>query len=173
VPGLVFKTSAASDPRRAGSIPVRLRYGVAIVRNVFRAILSTQERRGAMSEAVEDELIALEHELNDCIIAGDFDVLDRLLADEYVLVVPDMPPGRFVRDEYIAVAKTVKADSYSYDDFLIRVYGDVAVVASNYQQVATYGSVERAGTYAISDVWVRRDDRWQLVLRHSTRLPSG
>lgn len=125
--------------------------------------------------AVEEALVRLEHELNDCIIRGDFDVLDRILAEEYVLIVPDMPPGRFDRDEYIAVARTVKADSYRYDDFLIRAYGDVAIVASRYQQVATYGGVERAGNYAISDVWVHRDGRWQLALRHSTRgaAPNG
>ena len=126
-----------------------------------------------MSDGIESELIRLEHELNDCIIRGDLDVLDRILADEYVLIVPDMPPGRFDRDAYIAVAKTVKADSYRYEDFLIRVYGEVAIVASRYEQVATYGSVERGGTYAISDVWVRRDDRWQLTLRHSTRRSAA
>jgi hypothetical protein len=127
------------------------------------------EAQHGVNRAVEEALIQLEHELNDCIIRCDFDVLDRILADEYVLIVPDMPPGRFDRAEYIAVARTVKADSYRYDDFLIRAYGDVAIVASRYQQVATYGDIERTGNYAISDVWVHRDGRWQLALRHSTR----
>lgn len=121
-----------------------------------------------MSGEVEDELIALEHELNDCIIRGDFVALDHLLADEYILVVPDMPPGRFDRAQYIAVAKTVAATSYRYDDFLIRRYGEVAVVTSRYEQVARYGGVERSGYYVLTDVWVRRDGRWQLTLRHST-----
>jgi uncharacterized protein DUF4440 len=122
-----------------------------------------------MAGRIEDVLIGLEHELNDCIMRGDFAVLEQILASEYILIVPDMPPGRFDRASYIAVAKTVKADRYHYDDFLVRQYGDAAIVASHYEQAATYGGVERSGQFAISDFWIYRDGRWQLALRHSSR----
>ena len=121
----------------------------------------------------ERALITYEHELNDCIIRGDLDALERILADEYVLIVPDMPPGRFNRDQYITVAQTVAARSYRYSDFLIRRYGEVAVVSAQYEQEASYGGVERSGRFVITDVWVQRDGRWQLTLRHSTRVASG
>src|SRR5512142_3376329 len=113
-----------------------------------------------MAEAtVQQELIAREHELNDCVIRGDYDGLKRDLADEYVLVIPDMAPGRFNRDQYLQTARTVAARSYQYDDFLIRAYGDTAVVTAKYQQQATYDGVERSGRFVITDIWVHRDGR--------------
>jgi hypothetical protein len=40
-------------------------------------------------------------------------------------------------------------------------------------QEASYGGVERSGRFVITDVWVQRDGRWQLTLRHSTRVTAG
>jgi hypothetical protein len=71
------------------------------------------------------------------------------------------------------VAQTVVARSYRYSDFLIRRYGEVAVVSAQYEQEASYSGVERSGRFVITDVWVQRDGRWQLTLRHSTRVASG
>ena len=48
------------------------------------------------------------------------------------------------------------------------VYGNTAVVVSRYRQTAKLGNRDASGELRITDVWVRRDGRWQIVRRHAT-----
>ena len=120
----------------------------------------------------ERQFIELSNGLADAVIRRDFPTLERILGEEFVLIVPDRPTGqdRIERPQWLSMVNVITAQSYRHDDFLIRIYGDVAVATSRYEQQANYGGFERSGKFLLTDVWAKRDGRWQLVLRHSSSL---
>ncbi len=124
------------------------------------------------NDAVELELVELSNGLADAVIRRDFPALERILGEEFVLIVPDRPTSqdRIERTQWLSLVNVITAQSYRHDDFLIRIYGDVMVATSRYEQQANYGGIERSGKFVLTDVWTKRDGRWQLVLRHSSSL---
>lgn len=48
------------------------------------------------------------------------------------------------------------------------MYGDTAVCVSRYRQRARLDGRDVSGTMHVTDVWVRRDARWQIVRRHAS-----
>ena len=58
-------------------------------------------------------------------------------------------------------------------DLRVAFYGDVAVVTGTDHLKGTYRGRSGEMTLRFTDVLVRRDGRWQLVLQQSTRVPTG
>jgi ketosteroid isomerase-like protein len=52
----------------------------------------------------------------------------------------------------------------------VQVYGETAVMMSRWRQQATFDGKDWSGETWITDVWVKRDGRWQIVRRHSTSV---
>lgn len=93
--------------------------------------------------------------------------LDQFLADEFVLVA-----ARGVIDKPAwlhATMHEVEARAFRYEDSQVRVYGEVAVMLTGWHQEATMAGREWSGDFRITDIWVWRDGRWQVVARHSTQ----
>lgn len=78
------------------------------------------------------------------------------------------------RDEWLRQAGSgrVTGTSFTYDEMDVEVIGDTAVTVSRTAQEATIDGADWSATLHISDVWVRRDGTWQVVLRHASR-PVG
>ena len=55
----------------------------------------------------------------------------------------------------------------------IRVFGDTAILHSRYRQTARLDGADLSHTFVLTDVWVRRNARWQIVHRHSTIDPTA
>jgi hypothetical protein len=53
---------------------------------------------------------------------------------------------------------------------VINVYGDVALMRSRWTQTATLDGKPWKGVFLLTDVWARRDHRWQTVARHATPI---
>lgn len=115
---------------------------------------------------VADELRGLSHELVRAVQQHDTAQLDELLADEFTL---DGAAGTLGRDELLeAAAGAYVIDDFTYEEIDPQVYGNTAVVVSRYAQTASLDERDVSGRLRITDVWVRRDGRWQIVRRHAT-----
>lgn len=115
---------------------------------------------------VADELVGLSHGLVLAVQEHDTQRLEMLLADEFTL---DGAAGSLSRDELLDAASA----TYAIEDFVYReidpqVYGNIAVVVSRYHQTARLGDHDASGELRITDVWIRRDGRWQILRRHAT-----
>jgi len=107
---------------------------------------------------------------DEAIVKGDADVMDRLLANEFMFV------DGLRRAAYFISIKTKSADTYVEsavsDDVRVQVYGNTAVVTG----VDTIKGKNRGqpyeNKYLYMDVWVKRDGRWQCVKVYS-RLVGG
>ena len=120
----------------------------------------------AASALVAGELRGLSHELVRAVQEHDTKRLDELLAEEFTL---DGAAGTLAREELLeAAAGAYEVDDFSYDEIDTQIYGNMAVLVSRYRQTARLEGRDASGALRITDVWVRRDGRWQIVRRHAT-----
>jgi ketosteroid isomerase-like protein len=103
----------------------------------------------------------------------DAEFLERHLGEEFTLTTGRPGAEVRVRSEWLEITReSYVIDSFDFEELDVRVYGHVAVVSSRYRQVAHMGELDRNGRYVMTDVWIRRKGRWQLVCRHATALAA-
>ena len=99
--------------------------------------------------------------------------LERLLAPEWMVTRAD---GRMsTRDEVLREFDTGDnrlLDGY-VDDILVRNLDDFAVVTGRTHARGEYKGQAYDVTLRFTDVFVRRDGKWQAVASHATRMASG
>jgi ketosteroid isomerase-like protein len=124
-----------------------------------------------MSEDAVADLVEIERAWMEALRSRDMDRLESILADEFTLTTGR--PGAEVRGrrEWLEVSRTAYVvESFEFQWIEARVYGEAALVRSRYRQVARMGDLDRTDAYLMSDVFTRRDGRWQAVARHLTPL---
>jgi len=67
-----------------------------------------------------------------------------------------------------AAAGAYAIDTFAYEEIDAEVYGDTALVLSRYEQTARLDGRDVSARMHVTDVWVRREGRWQIVRRHAT-----
>ncbi len=116
--------------------------------------------------AVSHELIELAHDLARAVSEHDVDQLDDLLAAEFTL---QGAAGQLDREEFLeAAAGPYEIDEFAYEQIDTEVYGNTAVLVSRYSQVARLEGRDLTHRMHVTDIWTRRDARWQIVRRHAT-----
>jgi len=85
------------------------------------------------------------------------------------VAVAGKPLSTMNRDAYIHRAKGYLIEESRFDENLVRVYGDVAVVTSRYVQKAALHGRDRSAEFLLTDTWVKRDGGWRAVARTSSR----
>jgi len=118
----------------------------------------------------EEELLKVEKEFAKAIVKNDLEGIERLVAVDWIIVGPD---GEIVeRARFFEVIKSgaMTHDAMESEDFRIRVYGDSAVVTGITRTKGKFMGQEFSTKERATDVFVKRDGRWQCVLTHLTRL---
>ena len=118
----------------------------------------------------EETLVALERAWNDAFYEKDIDFLDSLLAEEFVATYDDGTLGDRNRELELSAAFNQRVISATQEDFTVRVYGDAAVVWFTLRLVGLRQGQRAEVSFRYTDVWVRRDGRWQCVSTQSTRV---
>jgi ketosteroid isomerase-like protein len=118
----------------------------------------------------EQELLKVEKEFAKAIVKNDLEGIERLVAVDWIIVGPD---GEIVeRARFFEVIKSgaMAHDAMESEDFRIRIYGDSAVVTGITRTKGKFMGQEFSTKERATDVFVKRDGRWQCVLTHLTRL---
>jgi hypothetical protein len=100
--------------------------------------------------------------------------LEELIAPEYVLrgwdrSAPDTPRAAWLDNLY----NHLKIDRWEQTAISARVYGDVGVVTSLYSWAGTFRGKPFDSKGFLTDVWVSRNRRWQVVSRTSGEIPGS
>ena len=132
------------------------------------AAAATADAQSARS--TRETLIELERSWNDAVYSGDVEVIDRLLADEFLGTYDDGSRGDKAREIDLVANFNQAVISAVQDDFRVAIYGDTAVVWFTLHLVGLRQGQEAELTLRYTDVWIRRDGRWQCVSAHSTRV---
>jgi hypothetical protein len=111
---------------------------------------------------VEQELVQLEHAWTEAQVHEDLNGLDRAMADDYI---GQGPVGAFTKAQYMADAKAgyLNMESQTLGPLKVRLFDTVAIVTGSDDEVSSYRGRDISGRYIWTDVWVRRNGRWQLV----------
>jgi ketosteroid isomerase-like protein len=123
------------------------------------------------SEA-EEELLKLEKAFAETIVGNDLEGLGRVVADDWIIIDPN---GEIVdRARFFEVIKSgaLTHDIMESEDLRVRVYGDSAVVTAITRTKGKFMGQEFSTRERATDVFVKRDRRWQCVLTHLTRFPE-
>ena len=98
--------------------------------------------------------------------------LEAFLAPEFRLtsVRSDQWIGR---DEWLELSmNAVEMESFTVEAMEVAMLGEAAVVWSRVSQRARVGGDDWSDRFMLTDVWVRRVDRWQVVARHASHPPA-
>ncbi len=120
--------------------------------------------------ADEQDLIQLERDWDGAFQRQDTELLDRILGSEFLVTYGDGTRGDKAKEMSLAREFNQQVDSRRLDDFTVKVFGDTAVVWFSQQLTGPRQGKSVAVSYRFTDVFVRRDGRWQAVASHSTRV---
>ncbi|HXG91649.1 MAG TPA: nuclear transport factor 2 family protein [Blastocatellia bacterium] len=123
---------------------------------------------------VEQELLKLEREWLDAYTNRNAAAMERIEADDFTITYPD---GRVLTkaDEVASMKTPAPAGprpALSTEDTRVRVYGDTAVVTGVLIQKMTNNGHETTIRERYTDVYVKRNGRWQAVASQLTRIGS-
>jgi ketosteroid isomerase-like protein len=119
--------------------------------------------------AIEKELLRLENDWNIAIEKKDLSFLERLYAAEYFSTTPEGATITKAQDLADVKASSTAAP-FALSDMKVRVYGDTAVVTGVNTVNWTAGGKQWVGPIRFTDVFVKRDGRWQVVASHGSRV---
>lgn len=126
------------------------------------------------TDSDELQIRALQQEWMDSWVRQDRASLERILAPDYSLTISAMPERPISRDQWMATISRYTAKGFEYRDMKVRLFGDVAVVSSIGRGIgANVNGVDRSFPFFLTDVWVKRDGRWQVAARYSSLPESG
>jgi uncharacterized protein (TIGR02246 family) len=138
---------------------------------------AAQPSTSMAASPAEQELLKVEREWLDAYLKRDAAAIDRIEANDFVITHAD---GRMMTkaDEIASLKKPAPAGpgpTFMTSDTKVRVYGDAAVLTGKFIQKGVYGDGPKKGQeYNIqqryTDVYVKRDGRWQVVASHLTGI---
>jgi ketosteroid isomerase-like protein len=126
---------------------------------------------GQTRREVEQSLMQTEREWVEAAQKKDAATLDRILADDWV---GQGPTGTATKAESLADLKSGdnKLESITLGDMKVRVFGDTAVVTGSDDEKSSYKGKDTSGHYTWTDVFVKRQGRWQAAASQGTRMPQ-
>lgn len=137
------------------------------------AIAATIVPVAARAQGVKSDqqiLIELERSWDAAFHRQDAKFIETLLADEFVATYGDGSRGDKAKELSLATENNQQVDSRRLDEFIVKTYGNTAVVWFTQILVGPVNGKPTEIRYRYVDVWVMRDGRWQAVASQSTRV---
>ena len=119
---------------------------------------------------VEQELIKLENDWAQAYLVRDLKTLGRIEAEEWICTAADGTVLSKKDDIGDVASGAFVATVFDMADLKVQVYGDTAVVTGRQTEKATYKGKDASAVHRITDVWIRRDGRWQAIASHLSKL---
>ena len=120
--------------------------------------------------SVEQTLMHTEQEINDAVVKGDTSAFEKYFADDSLFT----DPGGMVMDKAQTIADfksgNLKIESSKLEDMKVHVHGNAAVVTYGTTDKGAYKGKDISGNYRWTDVFVKRNGRWQIVAGQGTRV---
>lgn len=135
------------------------------------ALVQAQKKSAASQSAPqkkntsEEALIRLEREWVEALKKQDKSALDQILSDDFIFFSPTSKGELRKKSEYIENRAAIKAESVTFENILVRVYGNTAVV--NGSIIETSQGQDRR-YINLTDIWVKKANNWQAVSRHTS-----
>jgi ketosteroid isomerase-like protein len=136
------------------------------------AVLAVRALPAQAPTRTEQELTRLEHAWSTAVVQRDSAFLESLYADEYVSIDEFGVARNKAEDLAVVTTGDWRLLSFELTGLRFHVYRDVAVVHGLNAQTGTYHGRDANGAYRFTDVFVRRQGRWQCVSTHVTLVTT-
>ena len=133
-------------------------------------VLAISDPQQGMAES-SHELAEIQQRLAKAWVAGDRANIEHIIAPDWTVTGSDgrvSTRGDVLRDAFETRVHRIMA--IEIDDVRVRVFGDAAVVTGRTHGRGEYGKVPYDITLRFTDVFARRDGRWQAVASHASLL---
>jgi len=135
-------------------------------------VLASGAVQGLSESKDVKELTRLETVWNEAHLRGDAEALDRLLADDVIVTVPNMRLINKADATGIFRSGHMKFHRYETSEIRIRIYGDAAVVTGRLLRTRKLNDQNVEDKWRFTKTYIRRDVKWQVVAWHaSTTAP--
>ena len=128
-----------------------------------------EKAQDAGKGSLVDTFTKIENDWWEADKAKDEKALGRILADDWFYLGPQ---GTMTKAQELAEVKKRDENiaSLTLMDMKVRVYGDVAIVTFREHENSTKKNTDSSGDYLYTDVFVKRQGRWQAVNSQGTPL---
>ena len=130
------------------------------------AFSAVQISPGTKGDGDEKELERLEAEWNAAHVRGDGAALERILADDIVVVVPGMRVMTKADSLGMLTSGRMKFVRYETSETKVRAYTDTAIVTGRLRRTRVIAGATADDDWRFTKVYVCRDGRWQVVSFH-------
>jgi ketosteroid isomerase-like protein len=117
---------------------------------------------------IEHEILRLEEELRQAEMRVDREALEQFYADDIMVTAPvGVVVDKPLVQEEIRRASTARIEVFDKSDVKVRAYGETAVASYRLIVKGEHEGIEISQQFRVTDVWLRREGRWQVVSRHT------
>lgn len=117
---------------------------------------------------------SLEREWRDALCAKDIDRLRSLIHPKFSLIgTRASGPFTLSRDEWLDAIQRRELISIELDIQAVAQFDDVMIGTVEARWRLSYLGRAVEDRVLLTDVWIREDERWQVVRRHSSPIPAG
>jgi ketosteroid isomerase-like protein len=139
---------------------------ITVSLSMFGVAKDKPGKQGGAEQAVTN----IEKEMLDALLKGDTSASERYLADTFIFTGPDGETSNKAQNIADLKSGDLKLQSATFDDPKVSVYGDTAVVTYGSVDKGTYKGKDISGKTRWTDVFVKKNGKWQLVATHGSRL---
>ena len=118
----------------------------------------------------EKEILEVESKFGEAMIQNDVEAIGRILSDDWIIIDPE--GGVVDKSRFLDVIKSgaLKHEAMDSEDIRVRTYPNTATVTAVTHTRTKYLGKEFTTHERSTDVFVKKDERWQCVLTHLTTL---
>ncbi len=152
-----------------------LQHGIRSAAVSVVCALASPGAAGAQSAPVRSDqeiLIQLEHDWDAAFHRHDAAFIDRILADEFIVTYDSGVRADRTVELELAKSLNENIESSMLDEFIVKEFGNTAVVWFTLHLVGIKQGQKSALTMSYTDVWTLRNGHWLCVSAHSTRVTA-
>jgi len=137
-----------------------------------KLVIAIQKESSEMDK-IRNELEVLDQEWAAAIVKNDADAIGRFMSDDWVIVGPQGNVIEKLRFLDVIKSGDLTHEAMESDDWLVRVYGDTAVVTAQTKSKGKYQGHAFATHERSTSVFVRKEGHWQCVHTQLTPIPKA
>jgi ketosteroid isomerase-like protein len=147
-----------------------MRNMLAIVLLCLLSLSLAAGQQASTTSGVEDQITKLEQGWAQATIKDGVAAVDQYEADDIMSTDPSGRVTDKAQDKKDLSSGDLKFQSIELSDLKIRVYGNTAVVTGTETLKGTYKEQDISGKYRYTDIWAKRNGKWQAVGSQATKV---
>jgi ketosteroid isomerase-like protein len=112
----------------------------------------------------------VEHQWANAMKRRDVETIDRIQAAEFLFTDPAGQVWTKMRELDAIKDGALQIDSFEMSEVKVRIYDNTAVVTLRIVWHGEFRGTDISGPQRMTDVFVKRDGRWQCVASQTTRI---